>query len=208
MTVPSGVQSAEYWAWPTSRREASFTATSSTSASASGPETWNSPMCDTSKSPAASRTARCSAWIPAAYCTGMDQPAKGTILPPRATCSASKGGAAIGGGRNGGLGHGIAVQGRSSWRRSAFWACRRFSASWKTRERGPSMTAAVTSSPRCAGRQCRKMASGCGAGEERLVHLEGREGGGRGPGLFLLPHRGPDVGGDHVAPSTASAGPA
>mgnify|MGYP007116554486 CR=1 FL=1 len=43
---------------------------------------------------------------------------------------------------------------------TAFWAWRRFSASSHTRERAPSMTASVTSSPRCAGRQCRKTASG------------------------------------------------
>jgi len=42
----------------------------------------------------------------------------------------------------------------------AFCACRRFSASSNTLDWGPSMTAAVTSSPRCAGKQCRKIASG------------------------------------------------
>ena len=41
-----------------------------------------------------------------------------------------------------------------------FWACRRFSASSNTTDRGPSMIAAVTSSSRCAGRQCMKIASG------------------------------------------------
>ncbi len=39
----------------------------------------------------------------------------------------------------------------------AFCAWSRFSASSNTRERGPSITPSVTSSPRCAGRQCRKM---------------------------------------------------
>ena len=42
----------------------------------------------------------------------------------------------------------------------AFCAWRRFSASRNTRDCGPSMTPADTSSPRWAGRQCRKMASG------------------------------------------------
>src|SRR5512143_2864374 len=37
---------------------------------------------------------------------------------------------------------------------SAFCTCRRFSASSHTTDCGPSITAAVTSSPRCAGRQC------------------------------------------------------
>ena len=41
-----------------------------------------------------------------------------------------------------------------------FCACRRFSAWSHTAERGPSITASVTSSPRCAGRQCRNSASG------------------------------------------------
>src|SRR5690606_16233992 len=40
----------------------------------------------------------------------------------------------------------------------AFCTWRRFSASSKTRDRGPSITSSATSSPRCAGRQCRKIA--------------------------------------------------
>lgn len=40
-----------------------------------------------------------------------------------------------------------------------FWAWRRFSASSKTTDCGPSKTSAVISSSRCAGRQCMKMAS-------------------------------------------------
>ncbi len=40
-----------------------------------------------------------------------------------------------------------------------FWACRRFSASSHTTDCGPSITSAVTSSPRWAGRQCMKTAS-------------------------------------------------
>ena len=42
----------------------------------------------------------------------------------------------------------------------AFWACRRFSASSQITECGPSITSEVTSSSRCAGRQCMKSASG------------------------------------------------
>ena len=43
---------------------------------------------------------------------------------------------------------------------SAFWTCSRFSASSHTRDCGPSITSVATSSPRCAGRQWRKMAPG------------------------------------------------
>jgi hypothetical protein len=42
----------------------------------------------------------------------------------------------------------------------AFCACRRFSASSNTTDCGPSITSSVTSSPRCAGRQCMKIAPG------------------------------------------------
>src|SRR5512139_467300 len=48
---------------------------------------------------------------------------------------------------------------RSRYSISAFCTCRRFSASSHTTDCGPSITAAVTSSPRCAGRQCMKTAS-------------------------------------------------
>ena len=41
----------------------------------------------------------------------------------------------------------------------AFWACRRFSASSNITDCGPSITSDVTSSPRCAGRQCMNRAS-------------------------------------------------
>ena len=46
---------------------------------------------------------------------------------------------------------------------TAFWACRRFSASSKMTELGLSATASVTSSPRWAGRQCRNSVSGLAA---------------------------------------------
>jgi len=45
-------------------------------------------------------------------------------------------------------------------RSTAFCACRRFSASSNTTECGPSITAEVASSLRCAGRQCMNRASG------------------------------------------------
>ena len=45
-------------------------------------------------------------------------------------------------------------------RSTAFCACRRFSASAQISDCGPSITASTTSSPRCAGRQWRKRASG------------------------------------------------
>ena len=51
--------------------------------------------------------------------------------------------------------------------RMPFCACRRFSASSNTTERGPSMTPSVTSSPRWAGRQCMKIASGPAAAIRR-----------------------------------------
>src|SRR5918911_3297703 len=55
------------------------------SRSASGPLVSISPMCETSKIPARSRTAVCSARMPAGYWTGISQPAKGTSRAPAAT---------------------------------------------------------------------------------------------------------------------------
>src|SRR4051794_7925699 len=45
----------------------------------------SSPMCDRSKRPARSRTARCSSRMPA-YWTGISHPAKSIIRAPSATC--------------------------------------------------------------------------------------------------------------------------
>ena len=42
-------------------------------------------MCETSKTPASVRTALCSASTPS-YCTGISQPANGTMRPPASTC--------------------------------------------------------------------------------------------------------------------------
>ena len=49
-----------------------------------GPSTWSCPMCETSNTPRSRRTARCSGITPS-YCTGMSQPAKGTMRAPSAT---------------------------------------------------------------------------------------------------------------------------
>src|ERR1700720_1574234 len=54
-----------------------------------------------------------------------------------------------------------------------FWACTRFSASSNTIDCGPSITSSVTSSPRCAGRQC--MNTALGFGHEGDIHLVGLE---------------------------------
>src|SRR4029079_5862747 len=51
--------------------------------------------------------------------------------------------------------------GPNRWVRTARAACMRLAACCHTAERGPSITDAATSSPRCAGRQCRNHASGC-----------------------------------------------
>ena len=56
-------------------------------------------------------------------------------------------------------GHGHASIPPRQKARMPFWACRRFSASSKTTDAGPSITSSVTSSPRWAGRQCMKSAS-------------------------------------------------
>ncbi len=53
--------------------------------------------------------------------------------------------------------------------RMPFWACRRFSASSNTTDWGPSITSAVTSSPRWAGRQCMNMVSGLAFSKSRAL---------------------------------------
>ena len=59
--------------------------------------------------------------------------------------------------------------------RMPFWACRRFSASSNTTDCGPSITSSVTSSPRWAGRQCMKSASGLACAISRGIDLIGLE---------------------------------
>ena len=66
------------------------------------------------------------------------------------------------------------------------------------RLRGPSTTSASTSSPRWAGRQCRKTASPPAASISAVVDPEALEGAAAFVGLGLLPHRHPDVGVDGV----------
>ena len=60
-------------------------------------------------------------------------------------------------------------QSSKSITRRAFSVCSRFSACSKTTDAGPSITASVTSSPRCAGRQCRKQASGLACAMSRSL---------------------------------------
>ena len=68
----------------------------------------------------------------------------------------------------------------------------------QTTDCGPSMTAAATSSPRFAGRQWRKIASGLARRHELLGDLEGAQGGGALLAFALLAHRRPDVCVDRV----------
>ena len=62
--VPRSVRIAEYCAWPGFRAPTSLQVTRWTNALRSGPVTSNSPMCEMSNTPTASRTALCSATIP------------------------------------------------------------------------------------------------------------------------------------------------
>ncbi len=59
--------------------------TFSSAASAPGPWTKNSPMCETSKTPAVSLTRLCSLTMPA-YMIGISYPANSTIRAPADTC--------------------------------------------------------------------------------------------------------------------------
>src|SRR5688500_1602522 len=89
--VPSGVRIPEYCTPPVSSAETSLQVTRFTKALRSGPVTSNSPMWETSKMPVPVRTAWCSAMMPVGYCTGISQPAKGTIFPPRARWMSASG---------------------------------------------------------------------------------------------------------------------
>ena len=60
-----------------------------TNFSASGPVTKISPIWDTSKTPTALRTARCSS-VMSVYLIGISKPANGLITAPRATCLSCK----------------------------------------------------------------------------------------------------------------------
>ena len=79
-----------------------------------------------------------------------------------------------------------------------FWACRRFSAWSKITLRGPSSTASVISSPRCAGRQCMTSARGDAKPSSVLVDLVALKGLQAPLAIGLLPHADPGVRVDHV----------
>ena len=85
----------------------------------------------------------------------------------------------------------------SSKNKIAFCTCIRFSAWSKTTDCSESITASVTSSLRCAGRQCRKIACGDGTGHQLFVYLIGRENLARSR-LRAPAHAGPGVGVDGV----------
>ena len=74
----------------------------------------------------------------------------------------------------------------------------RLAACCQTAERGPSITDAATSSPRCAGRQWRNQACSPAAAIERVVDGVALERGEADRVLGLLAHRGPHVGVDRV----------
>src|SRR5687768_5514440 len=90
MNVPSGVRMAEYCTPPGSSALTSLQVTRFTKAFRSGPVISNSPMWDTWNTLAPVRTAWCSARIPEGYCTGISQPAKGTIFAPKFRCASYK----------------------------------------------------------------------------------------------------------------------
>ena len=76
--------SSVYCAPPTSTLSMSFESSDCSSSRACGPSNSISPMCETSKTPQSSRTALCSGMTPS-YCTGISQPANGTMRAPSAT---------------------------------------------------------------------------------------------------------------------------
>src|SRR4051794_31881370 len=80
---PSSVQASAYWAPPSGIRRTSLVRTCWRNSAACGPQLSISPMCETSNTPARSRTAMCSSRMPP-YWTGMSQPANGTSFAPSA----------------------------------------------------------------------------------------------------------------------------
>src|SRR4051812_5291168 len=84
MIPPSSRQSTLYSDAPTCRVSTSLETRRCRSAAACGPVVSIWPMCETSKTPAAVRTATCSSRMPA-YWTGISQPANGTRRADAAT---------------------------------------------------------------------------------------------------------------------------
>src|SRR5688500_1037076 len=68
-----------------------FVVSRSTASRTRGPRRYASPMCETSNSPTASRTALCSLIVPGAYCTGMSQPPKSMSRAPSSLCTDQSG---------------------------------------------------------------------------------------------------------------------
>src|SRR5713101_5369600 len=86
---PVGVHIGEYRPCPTVNRLASFGIKRCTDSSAPGPVISISPMWETSKSPAAVRTLRCSSTMPV-YWTGISQPPNSIMRAPAARCRANR----------------------------------------------------------------------------------------------------------------------
>src|SRR5688572_33080054 len=80
----------EYCARPSTSLETSLEVVPWRNACAPGPSTVICPMWETSKRPAALRTAMCSLMRPA-YSTGMSHPPNGTILAPLSRCAELRG---------------------------------------------------------------------------------------------------------------------
>ena len=85
-----GRQAQEYIAWPSASLPTSLVTSLCTASTARGPRKMTSPMCETSKMPAASRTALCSSRMPE-YWTGIAQPPKSITFAPRALCRPYRG---------------------------------------------------------------------------------------------------------------------
>ena len=81
---PRSFVSSVYCACPGPIFARSFESSDCSSSVVRGPSISISPMCETSKTPASVRTARCSGITPS-YWTGISQPANGTMRAPRAT---------------------------------------------------------------------------------------------------------------------------
>ena len=89
MTPALSLSMTEYCPCPTFSLLMSLVSMEFSHAAAEPPATVNCPMWEMSKMPQVSRTALCSSRMPV-YCTGIFQPAKGTILAPSSTCLAAR----------------------------------------------------------------------------------------------------------------------